>query len=287
MLLQDFNTSNGNMQTEEIKDVTPHNSSKTTLKIILQQNEHADYAMAQGIRLRLVWIDLINITKQKDDEIRQCFKCFKFEHYTNQCERPLPICSICSGDHHFKNCPNPTIKKCVNCSGDQIAIARGCPTRRKELAQQINNAIPPHPIQPTAQANAPPNIHSTETFPPLRNPTTTNNNNTHTNNAPATDNSTTQKTTNPFMEHEWEITLKIAQTFAEMAARGDPNIYLEVMNEFLVSKGLQPMTLQRRSPAITKFNNTFFPPNITQKQHILHHTTLANTTWKHNTTAQA
>ena len=191
MLLQDFNNSNGNIQAEEVKDVTPSNSSKTTLKIILQQKEHVDNAMTKGIRLRLVWIEKINITKQKDDEIRQCFKCFKFEHYNNQCARLSPICSICSGEHHFKNCPNPTMKKCVNCSGDHIAIARGCPTHRKELAQLINNTIPPHPVQPTAQANTPPNIHSTEAFPPLRNPTTTNNNNIHTNNAPASDNSTT------------------------------------------------------------------------------------------------
>ena len=95
----------------------------------------------------------------------------------------------------------------------------------------------------------------------------------------------TQQTTNPFKEHKWEITLKIAQTFAELDSRGDPNICLEVMNEFLVSKGLQPMTLQRCSPVITHVNNTFFPPNTIQKQHIPHHITSETTTWLHNTTA--
>ena len=44
-LLQDFNAHNGILQAEELKDVTPQNSNKTTLKIILQQKEHVDYAM--------------------------------------------------------------------------------------------------------------------------------------------------------------------------------------------------------------------------------------------------
>ena len=35
MLLKDFNDKNGNIQAEEIKDVTPFNSTKTTFKIIL------------------------------------------------------------------------------------------------------------------------------------------------------------------------------------------------------------------------------------------------------------
>ena len=284
-LVADFNANNGSIKAEEIKDVTPTDSTKTTLKIILNDKEQVDQALIKGIRLRLVWIHPANITRQREDDIKQCYKCFKYEHYTNQCARTSPICSICSGDHHFRDCPNPNIKKCANCNGNHIAIARGCPTRKKELAQQLQNTNIPTPAQSMTQTTTPPDINSAKTFPPLPNkavhplPTT---NYAHLNNTTPTTNPITQKPTNPYIEHEWGITLQVVQTFAEKASHGDPNIYLDIMNEFMVSKGLQPINLKRRPTSTPNVTNINPPPNTPQQQQPPRRTTTTDPTARLN-----
>jgi len=46
---------------------------------------------------------------------------------------------------------------------------------------------------------------------------------------------------NLFKTHAWEIKLSIVKTYAEMKAQGDPEIFLEVMNNFLGNHGLSPI----------------------------------------------
>nr|XP_034833642.1 uncharacterized protein LOC117990289 [Maniola hyperantus] len=61
--------------------------------------------------------------------VTQCSRCWRFGHSAKICPSYKIICPKC-GDNH-PNCTSTTFK-CNNCGGKHMAMARVCPTRRKE-----------------------------------------------------------------------------------------------------------------------------------------------------------
>ena len=48
---------------------------------------------------------------------------------------------------------------------------------------------------------------------------------------------------NNIKEHEWEMKLSTAKAYAEMEAKGNPEVFLNIMNKFLVDNGLSPVII--------------------------------------------
>ena len=128
-LIDNFNQSNGTLKAADIQNLASVNSNKIVLKIILKKKEMVDQAIIKGVWLQKTFLEQKYINKQKFEILRQCFKCFKYNHYSNKCSKDNPLCSICSGDHHYKDCPDTFVRKYINCKGTHIAISRQCPVR--------------------------------------------------------------------------------------------------------------------------------------------------------------
>ena len=72
---------------------------------------------------------------------------------------------------------------------------------------------------------------------------------------------TTNNDHGTFEKHEWEIKLQIAQSYADKASKGDPEKYLHIMNNFLISVGLTPLNI---SPQIIQSTHATQSSPITQ-----------------------
>ena len=116
-LINNFNQSNGTLKAVDIQNLTTNNSNRIVLKIVLMKKEMVDQAIIKGVWLQKTFLEQKYINKEKFETIRQCFKCFKYNHCTNKCSRDTPLCSICSGEHHYKVCPDTSARKCINCKG--------------------------------------------------------------------------------------------------------------------------------------------------------------------------
>ena len=135
-LIDNFSQSNGTLKAADIQNLTNDNSNKIVPKIVLMKKEMVDQAIIKGVWLQKTFLEQKYINKEKFETIRQCFKCFKYNHYTNKCSRDNPLCSICSGEHHYKDCPDTSAKMCINCKGAHIAISCQCPVRKQNLQTQ-------------------------------------------------------------------------------------------------------------------------------------------------------
>ena len=197
-LIQQINVSNsGKFEAIEVNIVpsTQHTEGmRRNLKVTFSSVDQAATARADGFYIGDLKINPDSVFKEDFVEIKQCFRCFKYTHYTNQCKVPHPICSICAGQHSFRNCIDKENLHCCNCEGNHVAISASCPIRRnivknlKEARHQSNdepnnlkfqtsinnhppavnsNINPPQdPINNQASANNPP-INSTPSFPSL------------------------------------------------------------------------------------------------------------------------
>ena len=107
------------------------------LKIVFDHNADARYAIASGLIIMQQSISPDSIEMEKFINLRQCMKCYSFEHVTRKCniEGEHLICSECAErGHRYNNCNNVT-KKCVNCQGPHRTLAYRCPTRKKKLKE--------------------------------------------------------------------------------------------------------------------------------------------------------
>ena len=55
---------------------------------------------------------------------------------------------------------------------------------------------------------------------------------------------------NNFKEHDWEIQLSIAKAYAEMEAKGNPEVFLNIMKKCLVNNGLSPVIIHNPNLSI-------------------------------------
>ena len=67
--------------------------------------------------------------------------------------------------------------------------------------------------------------------------------------------------TKHFKEHKFDMHFSIAKSCAEMVAKDDPEMFLDVMNNFLVNNGLSPVTMlhSNNKPISTTINNWSVP----------------------------
>lgn len=100
-----------------------------TVRIILQNQDEADYIIKNGILL--AGILKIRCETPKDDSQKQrCFKCQNFGHDSWQCENVIR-CRHCAGAHGYRDCTNRnTNPTCANCMGPHLASEKSCPKWR-------------------------------------------------------------------------------------------------------------------------------------------------------------
>jgi hypothetical protein len=71
-----------------------------------------------------------------DLNIKQCYKCFGWEHTAKDCIKEHQTCDNCGNDDHEKgNCPNPI--KCVNCAEAHKAWHKDCSTKRDAEGERL------------------------------------------------------------------------------------------------------------------------------------------------------
>ena len=129
-LVDEINDNNENIKATYayvIRNNTRDNDERGrhTIKKTTEESDQADYTTANGIRIGGVRIPNKYVHKERQVEVKQCFKCFKFDHYTNQCSDNKQYCSRCAKEHHYTDCKSRTVK-CKNCDGPHIAIAPSC-----------------------------------------------------------------------------------------------------------------------------------------------------------------
>ena len=147
---------------------------RKNLKVTFETLEQTNFAFENGFNIGDFKIDANNIRREDFVEIRQCFRCFAYDHFSNKCAK-TPICSICSQTHSFKTCPNKEHPKCANCQGPHWAIASACPIRKNEVKKikTSRNSPNPNPTQnPSPQNPGPSNPTPQTPAPPPANPTT-------------------------------------------------------------------------------------------------------------------
>ena len=102
-------------------------------------------------------------------KINKCRKCFKHDHFTNQCTSPQ-LCFKCGQQHSLKEgCPNEL--KCVNCGQQHFPGHPACPVVqqiRKQLTEQHKvNRVQLLVNQQQQQQHRFNSQQSTNDFPPL------------------------------------------------------------------------------------------------------------------------
>ena len=77
---------------------------------------------------------VIHQVDQYYPQIRQCYKCAKFNHVKARCKSRIDICILCGENKHVENeeCEKKNNPFCYNCKGNYSAINRECPIRIRE-----------------------------------------------------------------------------------------------------------------------------------------------------------
>ena len=76
--------------------------------------------------------------------VKQCMKCYEYDHYTSSCSATTRICSTCtSTEHRYTQCQmkDPRQFKCCMCGGKHKAVSGACKYRKqaiKEAKERIN-----------------------------------------------------------------------------------------------------------------------------------------------------
>ena len=271
-IIDSIHNQNKDILVDSIFVVPTQNNYRHIIKITFKTTQVLERALVQGLWIKGILIEPQHLSREKTEQIKQCFRCFSFEHVTNKCNSKEQYCSICSEQHNYKQCPyqgNKEKTKCKLCLGNHIAIAKSCP-KRKEAIQALNN-LKQQQLQNDVQINTIPSTSTrqqNEQFPSLRTrqpilntpgePNTgfwtqrkqqqqQQQNQSQHNQPQKTQQSQQQQQQPPITDqyhaHEWEIKLSITKSYAEMASKGNPEKFLGIMNQFLINVGLSPLEL--------------------------------------------
>ena len=63
--------------------------------------------------------------------VKRCFKCFKYSHYTTECNDPSPKCGICNQSHRENEICN-NLPHCAHCGSGHSTNDPNCPKFLKE-----------------------------------------------------------------------------------------------------------------------------------------------------------
>ncbi|XP_069177069.1 uncharacterized protein, partial [Procambarus clarkii] len=107
-------------------------SHLSTMKVTFTSPEEATSATTNGFRCFGLACTPRQITREHYYQLRQCFKCYSYEHFTKSCPSQDQRCSKCAESHHFKQCTSDFLK-CLLCQGHHTAVSAECPNRRQEI----------------------------------------------------------------------------------------------------------------------------------------------------------
>ena len=121
----------------KVSEVIKIPNAPKILKIRAETTDMVKRAEEKGI---LIWNQSIppnNVQKEIYIFLNICYKCYSFEHRTEDCLTPnIIICSECAAPSHtFKDCTSQ-VKKCINCQGDHRTLAAKCPIRKNLLKEK-------------------------------------------------------------------------------------------------------------------------------------------------------
>ena len=107
-IMDEINHSNNVKAVEVYKFPNTHapNSYFRTIKVKFATIEDADKIMDKGLKLFNVNLDKVNIHKERNISVVQCFRCLRYNHTVQQCNSSESFCSICSGKHNYTVCEN-------------------------------------------------------------------------------------------------------------------------------------------------------------------------------------
>ena len=107
------------------------------LKIKFENATMTKAACEKGLLIYNQSVPPANVEKDIFVNITPCFKCYKYNHKTDDCLTPDAIlCSECSANTHtFRNCTSET-KKCLNCQGNHRTFAARCPIRKNLIKEK-------------------------------------------------------------------------------------------------------------------------------------------------------
>ena len=91
-----------------------------TIKLILENQIEAEYIIKNGIHMYALFLHPEHIERKNHIFIRQCFKCFSYDHVANSCH-DIQHCNACGGTHHFNLCKQKDQPKCIRCGGNHFA----------------------------------------------------------------------------------------------------------------------------------------------------------------------
>ena len=110
----------------------------TSAKITLATQEMVEKTLATGLTIHKHKVNITQISRAKVLGTPQCFKCFGYEHETNNCNEERR-CLHCSKHHLYKDCPNKTKKStCANCKGAHKSNSNRCSIRKKYLIVPVS-----------------------------------------------------------------------------------------------------------------------------------------------------
>ena len=134
------------------------NRTLKAIKFIFETPDKMEEALQKGFRVMNVVLGPDRLFRNKDAnlaKLKQCFKCFLYDHYSNECPLTHGLCSICGRVHNFRECPTPNNPKCKNCNQKHTSIAKECVVRKKEMEKLINKQKNKPIAKPTASNNRP------------------------------------------------------------------------------------------------------------------------------------
>ena len=111
---------------EQVQDLVA-NHGRTFTIIYVNPGENftsVGIKVSPDIRYHLIearWIYIGNTRCKVTDrfDLKQCYKCQKFGHKSDQCREPQTICKYCSASHPTRTCPHKHDReqhRCINCS---------------------------------------------------------------------------------------------------------------------------------------------------------------------------
>ena len=190
-------------------------NDRMSMKIEFTTEEMATIALQRGLRFFDISHRLDLMERERSNKIPQCFKCFEYSHTSNECARKFALCSICGFDHHFSKCNRSNNPSCINCGGNHIAISKYCQIRqeliekRERERQNLRNKNmqpPPSSIPSQTQYHVEfPHLPASPIDPQ----------------SPLID------------DNYWAFRLNTIAKYAELMAKEDGHMYLDIINVFL------------------------------------------------------
>ena len=217
---QEINKENPNLKADKvqiIRNKRHRTGDRLTLKITFTTDAMAARALAKGLCLFSLSLPPERLALEKSNRIKQCFLCFEYNHSSGACNREYCLCSICGNDHHYSNCPRPGRPRCINCGEGHNAVSKFCKIRQRLIEEAHRaklNRVNSH------NNNSPPNRPSPHEFPPM---------------GPPNHQQTFKQSQEPQepVQPILEFVLRSISKYAELKAKDDADLYLDIINRFL------------------------------------------------------